>query len=100
MHMRNGDPLSRGFPVIYGRRLKMARSASLCIMAVAGLVVSTSALAGEFVLNFGPEEIVKADGNDIAVPGYSVPSFVDWNNDGLQDLVVGEGGAIGTVTPA
>jgi hypothetical protein len=56
--------------------------------------------AEDGALNFGPEEIIKADGNDIAVPGYSVPSFVDWNNDGLQDLVVGEGGAIGTVTPA
>ncbi|MCX5646441.1 MAG: FG-GAP-like repeat-containing protein [Phycisphaerae bacterium] len=26
--------------------------------------------------------------------------FVDWNNDHLQDLIVGESGAIGTVTPA
>ncbi len=78
----------------------MARSASLYLMALAGLTLSASASAGEFVLDFGPEEIIKADGNDIVVPGYSVPSFVDWNNDGLQDLVVGEGGAIGTVTPA
>jgi hypothetical protein len=29
---------------------------------------------------------------DIGVYGYSVPSYVDWNNDGRKDLVVGEGG--------
>jgi len=39
-------------------------------------------------INFGPEEIIKANGGDIKVPGYSVPSFVDWNNDGLRDLVI------------
>jgi hypothetical protein len=51
------------------------------------------------VLNFGPEEIVQAGGKDIVVPGYSVPSFADWNNDLLQDLIVGEGGngALGKV---
>jgi len=42
-------------------------------------------------INFGPEEIIKANGGDIKVPGYSVPSFVDWNNDGLRDLVIGQG---------
>ncbi len=47
------------------------------------------------VLDFGPEEIVMADGLDIQVPGYSVPSFVDWNNDDLQDLVIGQGGGSG-----
>jgi len=44
------------------------------------------------VLNFGPEEIVMANGADIQVPGYSVPSFMDWNNDNLQDLIIGQGG--------
>ena len=43
------------------------------------------------LISFGPEEIVQAGGADISVPGYSVPSYVDWNNDGLQDLIVGEG---------
>lgn len=47
------------------------------------------------LLNLGPEELVQADGNDIQVPGYSVPSFVDWNNDNLKDLVIGEGGGFG-----
>jgi WD40 repeat protein len=44
------------------------------------------------VLNLGPEEIIRADGQDIEVPGYSVPSLADWNNDNLKDLIVGEGG--------
>jgi hypothetical protein len=43
------------------------------------------------LLNLGPEQIVQAGGADITVAGYSVPSYVDWNNDGLTDLVVGEG---------
>jgi len=47
------------------------------------------------LLYLGPEELVQADGNDIQVPGYSVPSFVDWNNDKLNDLVIGEGGDFG-----
>jgi hypothetical protein len=47
------------------------------------------------VLNLGPEEIIQANGEDIQVPGYSVPSFVDWNNDNLQDLVIGEGSGFG-----
>jgi hypothetical protein len=42
--------------------------------------------------SFGPGGIVQANGVDIAVSGYSVPSFVAWNADALRDLVVGEGG--------
>jgi len=43
-------------------------------------------------LNLGPEELVQDDGGaDIAVPGYSVPTFVHWDGDGLKDLVIGEG---------
>ncbi|MBN1165481.1 MAG: hypothetical protein JXB45_12960 [Candidatus Krumholzibacteriota bacterium] len=41
---------------------------------------------------FGIEEIVPAGGLDIEAPGCSVPSLVDWNEDGLDDLVIGEGG--------
>ncbi|MGD8785984.1 MAG: FG-GAP-like repeat-containing protein [Phycisphaerales bacterium] len=44
------------------------------------------------LFNFKAEELVQADGVAIDVPGYSVPSFVDWNNDELNDLVIGEGG--------
>ncbi|MBN2182919.1 MAG: VCBS repeat-containing protein [Sedimentisphaerales bacterium] len=47
------------------------------------------------MLALGKEEIVRAGDMDIIVPGYSVPSFVDWNNDGLKDLVIGEGGSFG-----
>jgi len=46
-------------------------------------------------LYLGPEELIQADGFDIVVSGYSVPSFVDWNNDNLKDLVIGEGGGYG-----
>jgi hypothetical protein len=42
--------------------------------------------------SFGPEEIVQVGSVDISVPGFSVPSFVDWNGDDLPDLIVGEGG--------
>jgi hypothetical protein len=51
---------------------------------------ASGAAAGQ--LDFGSEQLVKAGGIDITVSGYSVPSFVDWNNDNLKDLVVGEGG--------
>lgn len=74
----------------------MNRLVSLCIVVLIGSLFVTCAMAEEPALNFGPEEIIRADGNDIVVPGYSVPSFADWNNDDLQDLIVGEGG--GTVS--
>lgn len=41
----------------------------------------------------GPVELVAAGGAEIEAPGFSAPSFADWNGDGLDDLVVGEGGA-------
>jgi hypothetical protein len=44
-------------------------------------------------LEFRAEQIIQAGGADLTVPGYSVPSFVDWNDDDLSDLVVGEGGS-------
>ncbi len=43
-------------------------------------------------LDLEPAEIVTAAGGALVVPGYSVPAFVDWNEDALPDLVVGEGG--------
>jgi hypothetical protein len=42
-------------------------------------------------LDLGPEEHVLADGVEIVVPGYSVPSFVHFDGDELKDLIVGEG---------
>lgn len=41
--------------------------------------------------HIGPEAFVPAAGLEIQVGGYSVPSWADWNGDGLPDLVVGEG---------
>ena len=40
----------------------------------------------------GSEELVQANETNLQVPGYSVPSCSDWNNDGLVDLIVGQGG--------
>ncbi|MBN1505398.1 MAG: VCBS repeat-containing protein [Sedimentisphaerales bacterium] len=55
------------------------------------ITMSLAVLAPAGALDLGPEEIVEAKGVDIVVPGYSVPSFEDWNNDLLKDLIVGEG---------
>jgi hypothetical protein len=77
----------------------MRRLASLSVVLLAGSLFSASAWADPNIVNLGPEEILKAKGKEIVVPGYSVPSFEDWNNDKLKDLIVGEGGggAIGKV---
>jgi hypothetical protein len=50
-----------------------------------------SAFSDGTLLDLGSEELVRAGAGEIKVPGYSVPSFVDWDNDGLRDLVIGEG---------
>ena len=65
--------------------------------AVAALCLAFSVHAGAQHLHLGAEQLVEAGGADIGVPGYSVPSTADWNNDGLEDLIVGEGS--GTATP-
>jgi len=69
----------------------MSRSALLFFVFQAVSFLPAAAFGLEGVINVGPEEIIKAKGEDIMVPGYSVPSFEDWNNDQLQDLVIGEG---------
>lgn len=43
------------------------------------------------MLMLAPEALVQADGETIRVPGYSVPALADWDSDGRQDLLVGEG---------
>lgn len=58
--------------------------------AVSVLCFLAPSVSAHFVL--GPEAIVQANGTDIQVPGYSVPSFVHWDGDDLPDLIVGEGG--------
>ncbi|MHC4546955.1 MAG: FG-GAP-like repeat-containing protein [Planctomycetota bacterium] len=62
----------------------------LMIVVVSGLVIPAKVL-GVDPLNLGPEEVVEADGVDIGVGAFSVPSFVDWDSDNLGDLVVGCG---------
>jgi hypothetical protein len=52
-------------------------------------------LGNHALVDLGPEELVQTDGFDITVSGYSVPSFADWNNDNLRDLIIGEGGGFG-----
>lgn len=70
----------------------MKRSMLLLSIFSVLIVTSNRGFGDDSVLNLGPEELVQANGVDIEVPGYSVPSFVDWNNDNLKDLVIGEGG--------
>ncbi len=63
----------------------------LLMLTVSGLMLTPQRLYAS-LLNLGAEELVQAKGSDIQVPGYSVPCLVDWNNDGLADLIIGEGG--------
>ena len=67
----------------------------MLMLSVFSVLIVTSNKGFASLLNLGPQELVQADGVDIQVPGYSVPSFVDWNNDNLKDLVIGEGGGSG-----
>lgn len=72
------------------RMLKPIRSRLTLAVGLAALAVFAQAAPAEWVV--GPQELVQAGGADIVVPGYSVPSFAYWNDDGLRDLIVGEGG--------
>jgi len=71
----------------------MNHRASPCLVLLAFLVLSPATFAAEGLIHLGPEEIILANRMEIKVPGYSSPSFEDWNNDGLKDLIVGEGGS-------
>lgn len=59
------------------------------VLLLATAMLGTAGLTQ--AIDLGPEEIVEANGVEIVVPGYSVPSMMDWNNDLLKDLIVGEG---------
>jgi len=62
------------------------------VLMAAGISVLLMTLNVTFgVINLGPEELVEANGVDISVGTYSVPSFAEWNNDGKMDLVIGCG---------
>ncbi len=67
------------------------KRAILITVALFALTAANEVFAGGLRLRLGPEQLVQATGGDIAVFGYSVPSFVDWDNDGDNDLVIGEG---------
>jgi len=67
------------------------KRAFLLIVICAAAAIATEAYAADLLLRLGPEEFVQAGGADIDVLGYSVPSFADWDNDGLNDMIVGEG---------
>jgi hypothetical protein len=61
-------------------------------MFVCALAATALATTSSYALELGYEEVVQTnDALDIVVPGYSVPSFVHWDGDGLRDLVIGEG---------
>ena len=65
------------------------------ILSLFGLLVISSwvlmlSQAQASLLNLGHEELVQANGSDLQVNGCSVPSYVDWNEDGSNDLVIGE----------
>jgi hypothetical protein len=66
----------------------------LCVFAVLVGSVSVSGRSALAQIDYGPEILVQADSAEIAVPGYSVPSLVDFDNDGREDLIVGEGSGL------
>lgn len=68
------------------------RHKRLIILVACIFLINPHGIFGnELLLDLEPEEIIQANGVNIDVRGYSVPSFVDWNNDNLKDLIVGEG---------
>ncbi len=77
---------------MHGSRRNPLVAGALGLTLALGLA---SPVAGQ--LDLGPEELVQAGGVDIDVPGYSIPSFAHWNEDGLPDLIVGEGTTTGRV---
>jgi hypothetical protein len=73
-------------------KLSTAATTSLvAALAAAALVLGPIVPAAHAHLYLEATQLVEAGGVDIAVPAYSVPSTADWNSDGLQDLIVGEG---------
>ena len=65
--------------------LRLVSVGVLVLSALSGLAYSES-------LTFSSEQTILDGTLDLEVLGYSVPSMVDWNSDGKNDLLVGEGG--------
>jgi len=74
------------FAVVSRRR--DSRTAGMIVLI--GLVLGATLPASAWVLDDGA--LVAASGEPLMVLGYSVPSRVDWNADGVPDLLIGEGG--------
>lgn len=72
---------------MYGRESRAPRLAAYLVPPL--LALTSNSAWGQ--LNLGPGELVQAGGTEVDVPGYSVPSFVRWDDDSLNDLIVGEG---------
>ncbi len=73
----------------------MSRRTTLgIVLSAVSILMSLPSLSLGF--DMAAVEFIQADGADIQVPGYSIPSFEDWNKDGLKDLIIGEGG--GTIS--
>jgi hypothetical protein len=70
------------------------KNRALVLALAAAIAASASSASADLVL--GAVELVRSDGLDIDVPGYSVPSFVHWDSDTLPDLVVGQGSGLDT----
>jgi hypothetical protein len=73
----------------------MKHALFMTLVALALSAAPRDVLGDGSLLDLGPDQIVQAGGFDITVSGYSVPSLADWNNDNLNDLIVGEGGGSG-----
>ena len=58
------------------------------LVGTGAAIAPTQAPAG---LLLGSEELVQANGTDISMTAYSVPSFVHWDDDGLKDLGIFKG---------
>ncbi len=69
----------------------MKRIMTMIVVVSILTIPPNSGFSGELSLVLGREELVEAGGVDIDVGTYSVPSYVDWDNDSLSDLVIGTG---------
>ena len=70
---------------------------STFLAATCALTVLLAVTSGAPAIDFGPQQVIQAGGSDIVVGRFATPIFEDWNNDGLNDLIIGEGEAMGKV---
>ncbi len=75
--------------------MNKSRYAVIVGSMIFGLGVLASPAARGEVYNMDTVQLVQAGGGPLDVYLYSVPVFVDWDNDGRNDLLVGEKTAAG-----